>query len=199
MEPLDAIADTKERQSQTILITNLAPERQKKTVPLSLLRALCLGTQKWLEKGHCYLLSCHPLVKQCFKNPKPLFFFSLQTQKKKCRSEVLKILLLPSCSGKVRRYLHSVHLTRKFLLEYFDEIQKRLFQLQRFLAESLPHYTPKFWKSVFKQSCYFIITDYLLQQSQQAGLHPPVCELEDNVNNRDGFPLPCLLFSFLKS
>lgn len=43
LEPLDAIVGTQERQSQTILITNLTPQRWKRTVPLSLHQALLLS------------------------------------------------------------------------------------------------------------------------------------------------------------
>lgn len=43
LEPLDAIVGTQERQSQTILITNLTPQRWKRTVPLSLNQALLLS------------------------------------------------------------------------------------------------------------------------------------------------------------
>lgn len=50
LEPLDAIVGTQKRQSQTILITNLTPQRWKRTVPLSLHQALLSGHPKVIRK-----------------------------------------------------------------------------------------------------------------------------------------------------
>lgn len=164
VETLYAIVNTQERQSQTILITNLTPQTWKKTVPLSLHWALLSGHPKVIRKRGLPPSTCLPVP----QNPKAV------------------ALVIPTdMEGKLQgiwraensSYFCAVGKTdttfREFILQekvpargfWWDSEKQSHLQLQKFFTQSLYHPKPKFWKFIFKSSCCFIMRDYLLQQS----------------------------------
>lgn len=163
-QPLDVVVNTQERQSQTALVTNLTPQRWKKTAPFSLLRALLSGRPKGARKRGLPATLFSSALKSKSSSTGYSYIHGRQTagdlkgRKFYC--------YFPAVEKSDTTFRESISQEKAPAGVFWWDAEKPCHpQLQKFFTKSLHQSKGKFWTFLFKQSCCFIMRDYLLQPS----------------------------------